>query len=90
MISKIDRRIRDIREHLSPTSDFHKKASEPDLKAYVRKIADLAARSPQIVHGVEWELGMASKGILQEEKPRVVKKEKKPDLVMDNDEYAMY
>ncbi|KAI0089831.1 hypothetical protein BDY19DRAFT_992789 [Irpex rosettiformis] len=89
----IDRRIRHLRQQLDPKSEFHRKLSEPELKAHVQEIADIASEHPRTIDGVEWELRTAVKGIVQDpsppKKPVTLPKPSKPELVTDFDDYEL-
>lgn len=85
-IRAINKRIRRLKDLLRPDSTFHQKQSETELRTYVMEVAELASELPEsITQGIQWDLQIAVKAIVQEKKPK--SQAPKPSLVVDIDEY---
>lgn len=81
-----------MKKLLDPGSEWHSKCSEAELRVHVQEIAGIASKFPGTIHGRQWELKTAVKGIVQDpapKKPRSIKVPK-PDLVVDLDDYESY
>ncbi|KAI0089819.1 hypothetical protein BDY19DRAFT_1047690 [Irpex rosettiformis] len=93
LANELTRRIRGLQNQLDPKSEFHHRQSETELKAYVQEIEDIAAKYPPMISGVEWELKTAVKGILKDpappKRPVTHTKPKKPELIIDFDDYEV-
>ena len=62
------------------------------LCAHVQELADIAAEHPRTIEGVEWELTTVYKGIVRQPVPKkpTSPQAKKPELVVDPEDYEYY